>query len=106
MIDQLLRDARSKAGLTQQELADRAGVTREYVSMLERSRRQPTVDVLLRLCKALSTPASEIVAALEKDYTLEKVECGVGYKVKCKSRGRAKCGPKRGSKKPQSKMKP
>jgi len=48
----LLRLARDKAGITQAELARRAGVPASMVSAYERDRRQPTLATLLRLLKA------------------------------------------------------
>jgi transcriptional regulator with XRE-family HTH domain len=48
----LLQLARLKAGLTQRELAERAGVPSTMISAYERGKRQPTLDTLLRLLRA------------------------------------------------------
>jgi len=48
----LIRLARTKAGLTQDELALRAGVAQSLVSAYETRRRQPTMPTLLRLLEA------------------------------------------------------
>jgi transcriptional regulator with XRE-family HTH domain len=48
----LLRYARLKAGLSQSELAKRAGVARTMVSAYEHDRRQATLPTLMRLLKA------------------------------------------------------
>jgi transcriptional regulator with XRE-family HTH domain len=48
----LLRYARLKAGLSQSELAERAGVARTMVSAYERDRRQATLPTLMRLLNA------------------------------------------------------
>lgn len=48
----LLQLARLKAGLSQRELAERAGVPATMVSAYERGKRQPTLPTLLRLLKA------------------------------------------------------
>jgi transcriptional regulator with XRE-family HTH domain len=48
----LLRLARAKSGLTQSELAARAGVAQSLVSAYETGRRQPTVPALKRLLAA------------------------------------------------------
>jgi len=48
----LIRLARTKAGLTQDELALRAGVAQSLVSAYENRRRQPTMPTLLRLLEA------------------------------------------------------
>ena len=46
-----LRKARLAAGLTQEELAFKADISRNYVSLLELGEKSPTVQVLLRICK-------------------------------------------------------
>ena len=48
----LVRMARSKAGLTQAELADRAGVTQQSISAYETGRKEPTLPTLQRLVAA------------------------------------------------------
>jgi transcriptional regulator with XRE-family HTH domain len=60
-----LRKARAAAGLTQEELAFKADISRNYVSLLELDAKSPTVQVLLRLCKALGVRASKIIARVE-----------------------------------------
>lgn len=55
------------AGLTQDELASKARVSRNYVSLLELNQKSPTVQVLLRVCKALGVRASKILARVESD---------------------------------------
>jgi transcriptional regulator with XRE-family HTH domain len=60
-----LRKARLKAGFSQEDLSFRAQVDRSYISQLERDLKSPTVDMLLRLCRALNVSASRIVARIE-----------------------------------------
>jgi transcriptional regulator with XRE-family HTH domain len=48
-----LRLARQAKGVSQAELAHRAGLDRTYVSSLEREVYSPTIDVVERLAKAL-----------------------------------------------------
>jgi predicted nucleotidyltransferase/DNA-binding XRE family transcriptional regulator len=48
---ELLRDARERAGLTQRELADRAGVAQSVISMYESGRRQPSLPTLMALLR-------------------------------------------------------
>jgi transcriptional regulator with XRE-family HTH domain len=54
-------------GMTQEELAARAKITREYVSHIERGVHKPTVDVLIRLCAAMSTRAWKVLRRVEGD---------------------------------------
>ena len=67
MLGDELRRARRSAGLTQEQLAAKADISREYVSQLERDRQSPTVDMLLRICRILETSAARIIASVEKD---------------------------------------
>ena len=48
----LLRQARRRAGLTQVELAVRAGVTQSVISAYESGQRQPSIPALARLIEA------------------------------------------------------
>lgn len=48
----LVRDARRRAGMTQTQLAQRAGITQSVVSAYESNRREPSLPVLLRLIAA------------------------------------------------------
>lgn len=48
----LLREARHAAGLTQAELARRAGVTQSVISAYESGRREPALSTLTRLVEA------------------------------------------------------
>lgn len=50
---QILLDARKNAGLTQQELAERIGADKGYVSRLERGLTIPSVSTLYRIAAAM-----------------------------------------------------
>jgi transcriptional regulator with XRE-family HTH domain len=69
MLGQQLKHARTKAGLTQEELAARAKISREYVSKLECNKQSPTIDMLFRLTRILGVSASSIIAAVERSKT-------------------------------------
>lgn len=75
-IGEVLRCARKRQGLTQAEVAARAGLQRSYVSDLERGRRTaPSWDVVLSLLEALDLPPIEFFYLVEGD--------------RCQSRGRS-----------------
>ena len=57
---------RGRLGISQEELGFRVGVHRTYVSQLERGLKSPTLNVILRLAKALHKPASSLIASVEK----------------------------------------
>lgn len=67
MFGEELRKAREKAGLTQEQLAFKAGVHRTYVSLLERDIKSPTLNTLFRLCVAMEVSAGKLIAKVEKD---------------------------------------
>ena len=62
MLPTELKKARLAAGLTQEELAAKAGISREYVNYVERGKRQPTVAVFIRLCKAMKQYPPDVLA--------------------------------------------
>ncbi len=61
-----LRKAREAAHLTQDELAIRAKIHRTYVSLLERNKKSPTIDVLFRISSAVGVPAWKLIARIKK----------------------------------------
>ena len=65
MLGEYLREARLSANLSQEKLSFEASVDRTYISELENDHKSPTVDVLLRLCKAMNVRASSIIARVE-----------------------------------------
>lgn len=56
-----VRRLRDKAGLSQEELAFRAGMRRTYLSDLERGTRNPTVRALGRLAVALNVAPARLL---------------------------------------------
>jgi transcriptional regulator with XRE-family HTH domain len=49
-----LRENRRKSGLTQEKLAEKAGVSTHYIAMIETCNKYPKPEMLERLAKALS----------------------------------------------------
>jgi transcriptional regulator with XRE-family HTH domain len=56
-----LRKLRQAKGLSQEELADRAGINRNYVGMLEREENAATVDMLEKLAEVLEIDPIELL---------------------------------------------
>jgi DNA-binding XRE family transcriptional regulator len=63
----ILRQRRLECGLTQSELAARAGVSRQLVAAVEAGRHAPAVDAALRLARALGTSVEELFAVAGTD---------------------------------------
>ena len=70
----VLRRLRKDAGLSQEELAFRAGLSTSYLSLLETRNRQPTLNVLDALCRELGISLSELMAEVEG--TMRRTEAG------------------------------
>jgi len=66
MLGELLRAAREKAGMTQEQVALQAEVDRGYISQLEHDKKSPTIEMLFRLCRAMQASPSRIIASLER----------------------------------------
>jgi transcriptional regulator with XRE-family HTH domain len=62
----VLKDEREKLGLSQTELAARAGLSRPHVGYLESLKRQPSVESLKRLSLVFGTDVSELAKRAEK----------------------------------------
>ena len=65
MLGDELRRVRQKKEMTQEQLSFAAEVDRTYISELENNHKSPTVDVLMRLCKALDIKTSALIARIE-----------------------------------------
>lgn len=61
-------------GLSQEGLADLAGMHRTYVSEIERGLRNPSFRNLFKLASALDVPLSELVAQAEGGAVASKPE--------------------------------
>ncbi len=58
----VIKKLREERGLSQQALAEKAKVTDAYIAMLETGvRKNPTIDTLKRLAKALGVPVTALL---------------------------------------------
>ena len=58
-----VREARLEAGMTQEELAERSGFSQQYISGLERGKRNPTIVSVYELAQALGVKHEQLVAS-------------------------------------------
>jgi transcriptional regulator with XRE-family HTH domain len=63
----VLRRRRQAAGLSQEALAAQAGLHRNYVGLLERGERMPSILVVQQLATALSTTMSQLLREVERE---------------------------------------
>ena len=66
LVGENIRRARLAAGMTQEELAERSGFSQQYISGLERGKRNPTIVSLYELAQALGVTHEVLVAATDK----------------------------------------
>jgi transcriptional regulator with XRE-family HTH domain len=62
---ELLRSHREKAGLSQEELADRAGLHRTFISQVERGLKSPSLNSLVSLAAALGLKLSKFLNGMD-----------------------------------------
>lgn len=58
---QRVRHLRKERGITQEQLAHEAGIERSYMGAIERGERNPSLEKIHRICKALKVKSSEIL---------------------------------------------
>ena len=61
----ILRDARTEKGLSQEELADQAGLHRTYISQIERGVKSPSLRSLEQITDALEIPLWVLLKRIE-----------------------------------------
>lgn len=60
-----IKKLRRELALSKEQLAERCGFDRTYISMLERGARNPTLLNLLRLANGLEVPISKLTEVLD-----------------------------------------
>jgi transcriptional regulator with XRE-family HTH domain len=62
-----LRELRKERGLTQEELAESADLSGNYISDLELGLKVPSLTILVRLSKALDIATADLLADFTRD---------------------------------------
>ena len=60
-VAQLLRREREKRGLSMNRVAERAGLSQQMVSYVERGMRNPTLETLLRIAAAIEIDLAKVL---------------------------------------------
>lgn len=55
-----MKDARLKAGLSQQELADKLGVSRQTINAIEKGDYNPTIKLCIGICRVLGLTLNDL----------------------------------------------
>ncbi len=66
-LGRVIAHLRKMASISQEELAERAGVHRTYISQLERGIKSPTLNILVKVSGSLGVRASELIRLMEKE---------------------------------------
>ena len=66
VIGQVLRLLRKEAGLSQEALADRAGITKNYLSELERGKKLPSYITLSKMAHSLNMRHWQLTKRIEE----------------------------------------
>ena len=69
-----MKELRIQYGLTQQELADRAELTKGFISQLERNQNSPSIGTLLDIIQCLGTTPAEFFTDEEPEQIVFKAE--------------------------------
>ncbi len=62
----MLRQERESQGLSMNRVAERAGLSQQMVSYVEREMRNPTLETLLRIAAALEIDLAQILQSAQK----------------------------------------
>ena len=65
-----MKEARTRAGLSQQELADKLGVSRQTVNAIEKGDYNPTIRLCIGICRVLGLTLNDLF--WEEEGTKEK----------------------------------
>jgi transcriptional regulator with XRE-family HTH domain len=62
----LLKDLRKKKSISQEKLAEKTGLNRIFISLLETGKRNPTLTTICKISQGLDIKASELLKLYEE----------------------------------------
>ena len=74
LIGEKLKNARKSVGLSQEELAFRANLTREYISQIENGKKHPSLEILFILQGVLNVSDFTIYSINNSDNTRTEIK--------------------------------
>ena len=91
-IGKFIFELRKEKNMTQQELADKVGVTDRAISNWENGRRLPDYSILIRLCEELNISINELLSGerISKEDYSEKAEKNLKFVLKNKEDNKKK----------------
>ncbi|WP_312091367.1 helix-turn-helix transcriptional regulator [Aminipila sp.] len=67
MKNKKMKMARVECDLSQEQLAEKVGVTRQTIGMIEAGNYNPTLNLCVAICKALNKTLDELFWEVDKD---------------------------------------
>lgn len=86
-----VREARKAQGWTQEEFAERAGISREHIAVIETGKRWASAEMVEKIAETLQMPAARLFfapEALTLDTALATVLDALGYEPTVPARRR------------------
>lgn len=62
----LLKDVRKKKSISQEKLAEKTGLNRIFISLIETGKRNPTLTTICKISQGLDIKASELLKLYEE----------------------------------------
>lgn len=69
---QVLRHLRKEANLSQEALALDAEIQRNYISLLELGKNQPTITVIFKIAQSLKIKPNKLIQLVEEEFYKSK----------------------------------
>ncbi len=69
-----IKEIRESLGMTQQDLAIKAGLAKPLISMIENGERFPSDDALHKLCEAFGVQEEDILSQEVKNMAIEEIK--------------------------------
>ena len=60
-----MREYRKRKEMSQEHLAETAGLDRSFISLVERGIQSPNIVVLIKIAEVLEVPAATLIARME-----------------------------------------
>jgi len=67
----IIRSARESTGMTQEELASSAGISTRFYQDIEAAEKQPSIDTIFKLSKALNVEYTKLLKPVWKKWLKE-----------------------------------
>ena len=83
-----IKIVRQRSGLTQDQLAEQVGLSPKYISGIERGVENPTMDILIRLAKALEVEPYDLFLFGESEENEKGLRKGIERMVREADRGK------------------